>query len=700
MAFKEADPSLGFLTRKETEVNLPRPTRVKNKTPAQIQITAEQILREARERQEAEIKPPTQKITDAEELSDYRLRCRKAFEDQICRNRWNMGVWVKYAHWEESQKDFARARSVWERVILVDRGNTAVWLKYATMEMKHRFINHARNVWDRAVWTLPRVDQLWYKYIHMEEMLGNYAGARQIFERWMKWKPDHHGWAAYIKFELRYNEVERARRIYENYVECLPTVKAWVRYAKFEMKNGDIGKARTCYERATKYLGEDGQTEEFLASFAQFEERCKEVERARCIYKYALDRIPKGQADDLYGKFVIFEKQYGDTGGIEDVVLDRKRFQYDKEVKKNRHNYDVWFDYAKLEETAGSKERVQEVYERAIANVPPTQEKRYWQRYIYLWINYALFDELEAQDVERTRDVYRECLKLIPHKKFSFSKIWILAAKFEIRQKDLKAARQILGNAIGMAPKDKIFKAYIEIELELCNIDRCRTLYEKYLEWAPENCYAWSKFAELEGSLGETERGRSIFELAIAQPVLDRPELLWMAYIEFEISQGEHERTRQLYERLLDQTKHFKVWVSYAKFEATIPRVDDGSEEQNEDSHGRKALLRSRGVFERGLDSLRTAAPEQKEERSMLLEEWHDMEKSFGDLGDVHIVQKQMPRKVKRKRAVFNKDGSSAGFEEYRDYIFPDKIGMQPNLKILEAAYKWKKQQVTQEEDE
>jgi hypothetical protein len=50
----------------------------------------------------------------------------------------------------------------------------------------------------------------------------------------------------------------------------------------------------------------------------------------------------------------------------------------------------------------------------------------------------------------------RECLKLIPHKKFSFAKIWILAAQYEIRQKDLKAARRILGNAIGMAPKDKV----------------------------------------------------------------------------------------------------------------------------------------------------------------------------------------------------------------------------------------------------
>lgn len=44
-----------------------------------------------------------------------------------------------------------------------------------------------------------------------------------------------------------------------------------------------------------------------------------------------------------------------------------------------------------------------QVYERAIANVPPVLEKRYWRRYIYLWINYALFEELQAEDAQRTR---------------------------------------------------------------------------------------------------------------------------------------------------------------------------------------------------------------------------------------------------------------------------------------------------------
>lgn len=65
------------------------------------------------------------------------------------------------------------------------------------------------------------------------------------------------------------------------------------------------------------------------------------------------------------------------------------------------------------------------------------------------------------------------------------------------------------------------------MELQLGNIDRCRKLYKKYLEWSPENGFAWIKYAELERSLCETDRARAIYELATAQPALDMSELLW-----------------------------------------------------------------------------------------------------------------------------------------------------------------------------
>ena len=203
----------------------------------------------------------------------------------------------------------------------------------------------------------------------------------------------------------------RAREIFERFLQCQPEVSAWIRYAKFEMTNGEIVRARNCYERAVDKLADDEEAEQLFVALAEFEEKHKEIERARCIYKFALDHIPKGRVEDLYRKFMAFEKQYGEREGIEDAVVEKTRFEYENEVRKNSFNYDAWFEYFHLEESLGIKERIREVCERAIANVPLVEETWFWQRYIYPWISYALYEELDAWDIKRARDVYQSCIK-------------------------------------------------------------------------------------------------------------------------------------------------------------------------------------------------------------------------------------------------------------------------------------------------
>ena len=148
---------------RNTLAGAPRGVQVKNRAPAPIQITAEQLLREAKDRQiEGEtFKRPNQRITDPEELAEFRQAKRKEFEDAIRYERTRMGTWVKYAHFEEQQSDFRRARSVFERALDITYTDKNLWLKYAEMEMRHKNVNHARNVWDRACTLLPRIDQLW-----------------------------------------------------------------------------------------------------------------------------------------------------------------------------------------------------------------------------------------------------------------------------------------------------------------------------------------------------------------------------------------------------------------------------------------------------------------------------------------------------------------------------------------------------------
>ena len=180
-------------------------------------------------------------------------------------------------------------------------------------------------------------------------------------------------------------------------------------------------------------------------------------------------------------------------------------------------NYDAWFDYIRLVENEGKVEVIRETYERAISHVPPSKEKHFWRRYIYLWINYAVYEELEANDPERARQVYRASLDLLPHKRFTFAKLWLLYAQFEIRQKDVDTARRALGSALGKCPKSKIFRGYIDLEIQLREFQRCRTLYEKFLEFNSENVQTWMKFAELETLLGDSERARALYELAIGK---------------------------------------------------------------------------------------------------------------------------------------------------------------------------------------
>uniref|UniRef100_A0A3Q0KPC3 Putative pre-mRNA-splicing factor CLF1 n=1 Tax=Schistosoma mansoni TaxID=6183 RepID=A0A3Q0KPC3_SCHMA len=682
--------------------------RVKNKMPAAVQITAEQLLREAKERElEVTPKAPQQKITSLSELRDFQLRKRKDYEDNIRKNRLAMQNWIKYAKFEETQGELQRARSVFERALDVDYRNVGLWLKYAEMEMRHKQVNHARNLWDRAVTLMPRANQFWYKYTYMEETLGNVAGARQIFERWMEWQPEEQAWHAYINFELRYKEMDRARLVYERFVLVHPEPKNWIKYSKFEERNGFINSARLVFERAVEFFGTDNPQARLLIDFARFEERQKEYERARVIYKYALENLPKDDCQEIYKAYTLHEKKYGDRLAIEDVILSKRKFQYEEEVQANPHNYDVWFDYVRLMEEEGSIEQTREIYERAVANVPPIKEKRYWRRYIYLWLNYALYEELSAIDLERTRQVYRFCLKLIPHRRFTFAKIWLYAAKFEIRQKKLTDARKLLGTALGMCPKDKLFRGYIELEIQLREFDRCRKLYEKFLEFSPENCTTWMRYAELESLLGETDRARGIYELAINRKLLDMPELLWKAYIDFEIEQYDWERARSLYRRLLNRTQHVKVWLSLANFELcalnklTAADLDDEDlehlkdveldketliQEHNENEIN-KAVERSRKIYQEANKALKYA--EDKEQRVRLLEAWKEFEYEYGTEKTQRDVDKLQPQKVIRSRRLGDE---RSGWEEYIEYTFPDTDAEKPNQKLLTMAARWAEQ--------
>lgn len=223
------------------------------------------------------------------------------------------------------------------------------------------------------------------------------------------------------------------------------------------------------------------------------------------------------------------------------------------------------------------------------------------------------------------------------------------------------------------------------------------------------------------------------FPSACLQPLLDMPELLWKAFIDYEIQQGDRDRARELYERLLDKTKHLKVWLAYAEFEACplglLPERGHMPEEElraamasGEGAEGPAERERAaRAVYERAAKCMRDDLSSRKEEAVLVLEAWREFERGCvseaAEEREIRVqeVEKRMPRRVKRKRPVLGSesppsiawdawdakdegplcpagDGREAGMEEYFDYVFPEEEAGAPNLKLLEAAYRWKKQ--------
>ena len=668
---------------------------VKNRAPAPIQISAEQILREAVDRQDetSALKEPVVKIHDKEEYVAHTAERRGLFEKNIRYRREDIGNWVKYARFEEEQAvDLERARSVFERALEVSN-HAQLWLRYAEMELRAENINHARNILDRGVQLWPRVDYLWYKYIYVEQMMQDVPKCRAVFQRWMKWRPDDNAWLSFARFETRNGDLPRAEQVMRDYINAYPCARAFCRFAKWaewEAKNIDL--ARQILQAALQELPtEEAHQARLLQQFAALEERAGEYERARVIYQHAVQllKLPpssddNSDADDLtdwerqkrqelYQAYLTFEKKHGTAAGVEQVVLTQKRVQYQKSVQENTYDYDAWFEWAKLEEQQGNVESVRNVYEKAVANVPPSDQKQDWKRYIYLWIYYAVYEELTNQDLHRAAQVYETCLKLIPHAQFSFAKIWILAAQVHVRAKDLTKARKLMGQALGKCGKERIFVEYIALELALGEIDRCRQLYTNYLKAMPHNGQAWTKYSQLEQSVGEIDRCRALYELATQQPALDMPEVLWKAYIDFEIEQGEADRARKLYQRLLEKTQHVKVWISMAQFEATVAGMDA-----------------ARQVMEQAYQQLKQE--NLSEERVLLLDAWRVLEQEHGTSDSVAQVEAKMPRRIKRKRLQYDEQGNEVGWEEYFDYQFPDDADARgaSNFKILEMAAKWK----------
>ncbi|GMM35066.1 Clf1 protein [Saccharomycopsis crataegensis] len=675
----------------------------KNKNPASLQLTAESLLQEAYESQA--VMPLNEddlahKIADLEESKEFQGRKRSEFEKHLRKDYHNVKSWLNYANFEFSQHEMARVRSIFERALGYNKDNVQLWIRYADLELKNKSINHARNLLERAIRILPFVDKVWFYYAQLEESLGNIQGARNIFERWLLYEPRSNVYDTYINMERRNgNNMENLRKIFEKYVIVYPNSVTWIKWGNCEDKNGSSDITREVFTTAVDTLfqiDKEDQVEDVLIRWIEFEASRSEFERSRLLFKFGLNKLPKEFSKKLFDKYLIFEKKYGDydNDGTNLLLLNKRKAVYDEDLEKNPTDYDLWWVYITLmQELSADKNGLIEVYEMAVNNKPLINTKKTveWKKYIYLWIRYLYFVELDMKDIEKTRELYKRLLEIIPHESFTFSKVWINYAEFEIRQHKLTDARRILGRSLGIHGKPKTFKYYISLEKSLKEMDRVRKLYENYLIKFPHLINVWLEYATLETNLGDHDRATGIYEIATAEPAINNSLIVWYKYVNFLSEEVyDYDKARGVLERVLEMNKqNVKVWIKIALFEATAPNeaqlrqiLENEEDEEIEISATPESVENARRVFEDGLKYFKSQ--ESVDKRVLLIEAYKQFEDVYGDEASIENVSRRLPTLVKK-----TKEDSE---EEIIEYKFPDDIEKDnAMLKFLQNAQKWKK---------
>ncbi|CCF56600.1 hypothetical protein KAFR_0B03040 [Kazachstania africana CBS 2517] len=680
------------------------------------QITVDQIIQDAFSRKK-QIKPLTKvDILDLDELREFQGRKRKEFESYLKRNRLDLRQWIRYAIFEIEQHDMRRARSVFERALLVDSTFIPLWIRYIDSEIKAKCINHARNLLDRAVTTLPRVDKLWYKYLILEESLGNNDIVRSLFAKWCSLEPGSGAWDSFIEFEIRQEMWENVRDVYSRYVRAHPFAKVWSKWIQFEKTNGNTDTVRKVYSLALdtlvsyeSVLGKtaDTYTDDLITlilSYADWEAANQEYERCSVLFKISLEKWPNNAL--LMDGSMNFEKKFGKASTINEAIVHGRKRKYEESLMTEPRNFELWMLYIDLIEKYFPDQMV-DVFERAITTARPTDQKVKsfeWRKYIYVCIRYLTYMELELNEVNKCREFYQRLVnEIIPHKYFTFSKIWIMYGKFEVRHGDISSVRRILGRAIGMCPKNKIFKGYIELEIKLKEFDRVRTLFEKYLVFNPSNSKVWIDYAELEENLDDEERARMIYDLSLRDYSVSLSKeskvQIIERFINFETDAGGYDNARKLYRQFLDLTGYSaKVWISYAMYEYSTPTNAQSAKMQEatadledldeiEFEPTIENLRAARKIYEEALVYYKRL--DDKKNRMLIFEAYQQFENNFGSTEDQEGVKARMPTRISK---IIQEQGVE---REYIDYIFPDdtKPSISSTSKLLQLAKKWKKDQ-------
>ncbi|PSC72105.1 Pre-mRNA-splicing factor SYF1 [Micractinium conductrix] len=334
-------------------------------------------------------------------------------------------LWVAFAKLYERHGDLPNARVIFEKAVqarykFVDDLAT-VWCEWAEMELRHKNFKRALDIMRRATAAPPRPRT-------REEEAG--LPVQDRLYRSLKL------WSFYVDLEESLGTLESTKAVYESILDLrIATPQIVLNYATFMTENKFFEEAFRVYERGISLFKYPHVKDIWTTYLTQFVARYggKKVERARDMFRQAIDEAPADQCRPLFLAFAKYEEDHG---------LARNAMQiYDQAVKKCPEKerlglYEIYV--ARASEFFGIG-KVREVYESAIEAQPPFALTDADTR--TLCMRYAAL-ERRLGEVDRARAIFVHAASLAhPRTEREF---WAEWTAFEVKHGNEDTFREML----------------------------------------------------------------------------------------------------------------------------------------------------------------------------------------------------------------------------------------------------------------
>ncbi|KAL8028538.1 hypothetical protein ABFX02_14G167400 [Erythranthe guttata] len=333
----------------------------------------------------------------------------------------------------------------------------------------------------------------------------------------------HSLWVAFAKLYESHNDISNARVIFDKAVQVgykavdhLASV--WCEWAEMELRHKNFKGALELMRRATA-------------------EPSAEVKRRVAVDGNEPVQMKVHKSLRLWTFYVDLEESLG--------TLDSTRAVYERILDLRIATPQIIINYAMLLEDNKYFEDAFKVYERGVKIFKYPHVKDIWVTYLSKFVK-----RYGKSKLERARELFEHAVEMAPAE--SVKQLYLQYAKLEEDFGLAKRAMRVYDQATKAVPANEklgMYEIYISRAAEIFGVPKTREIYEQAIESGlPDKDVKTMcvKYAELEKSLGEIDRGRALYKHAsqFADPRSD-PDF-WESWNNFEVQHGNVDTFREM----------------------------------------------------------------------------------------------------------------------------------------------------------